>query len=182
MKSIDECFAPDIFLSCSSRQILAGPNRSHCCPSQINKFVLVLALLRHFRLGEDRAVAQEETTAARCGLSSAREGRTKGIYDVHLSSLYLLSFLFPLPYSLSLSLLSLGQCHPTFPCFIAPLSRLSTSFPLVCLYHICLAICRFTLHLFARILSRVERRKSYKCILGWPFEEFGRGSSAGEKN
>lgn len=73
-------------------------------PVANKQICLSLGIQRHFRLGEARAVAQEETTTARCGLSSAREGRTKGIYDVHLSSLYLLSFLFPLPDSFSLSL------------------------------------------------------------------------------
>lgn len=73
-------------------------------PVANKQICLSLGIQRHFRLDEARAVAQEETTTARCGLSSAWEGRTKGIYDVHLSSLYLLSFLFPLPDSFSLSL------------------------------------------------------------------------------
>lgn len=84
-------------------------------PVANKQICLSLGIQRHFRLDEARAVAQEETTTARCGLSSAWEGRTKGIYDVHLSSLYLLSFLFPLPDSFSLSSISsLGQSHQYF--------------------------------------------------------------------
>lgn len=80
------CFPRSFF---SSRQIPVRPNRRLSLLLVANKQIcLSLGIQRHFRLGEDRAVAQEETTAARCGLSSAREGRTKGIYDVHLSSLY----------------------------------------------------------------------------------------------
>ncbi|KAF3054294.1 Odorant receptor 426, partial [Nylanderia fulva] len=50
-----------------------------------NKLYLFYTLL--FR------IVHVETTAARHGLSSARGGRTKGIYDVHLSSHYLPYFL-----------------------------------------------------------------------------------------
>lgn len=137
---------------------------------------LSLGIQRHFRLGEDRAAAQEETTAGRCGLSSAREGRTKGIYDVHLSSLVPIS-------SPVFSPLSLGQSL-SYPSVLYryPLSRLSTPILLIRLYHLCPVIFCFILHLFVRILSRVGRRKSYKCILGWQFyEEFGQGSFREEK-
>lgn len=86
------------------RQIPAGAAGSHCCPSQINKFVLVLAFSS---TSVSTKIALEETTAGRCGLSSARGGRTKGIYDVHLPpsspSLYLLPFLFPVFHRLTLS-------------------------------------------------------------------------------
>lgn len=104
------------------RQIPGRPNRRLSLLSVANKQIcLSLGIQRHFRLGEDRAVAQEETTAARCGLSSAREGRTKGIYDVHLSSLYLLSFLFPLSHSLSFSFAFVGQSRRYFPVLYRPL-------------------------------------------------------------
>lgn len=142
---------------------------------------LSLGIQRHFRLSEDRAVAREETTAARCGLSSAREGRTKGIYDVHLSSLYLLSFLFPLPYSPSLlSRTITSVLFRALPLFFLVSPRPFSSSVFIIAY---LRFSRFTLHFFASILSRVGHRKSYKCILGWRFyEEFERDSSPGGKN
>lgn len=60
----------------------------------VNKQIcLSLGIQHRFRLGEHRAAAREEATTARHGLSSARGGWTKGIYDVHLSSHYLPYFL-----------------------------------------------------------------------------------------
>jgi len=165
---LNDHFVSDAFCEAffSPRQIPVRPNRRLSLLPIANKQIcLSLGIQRHFRLGEDRAVAQKETTAARCGLSSAWEGRTKGIYDVHLSSLYPLSFLFPLPLSLSLSLLY-RTIPSVLPSALSFSPRLSTPFLFIRLYHHFLANLRFALHLFVWIPSRVERRKTCKCIFG----------------
>lgn len=141
---------PRLMLSFLSLSLFASNSRRtrrlSLLPVVNKQICLSLGIQHRFRLGGARAAAREEATAARRGLSSARGGRTKGIYDVHLSSHYLpyfLSFPFGLSHLLRGIILALFS-----RAFSLLLPHPSTPFSSIRLYHRSLAILHFIPRLF----------------------------------
>ena len=112
---LNDHFVSDAFCEAffSPRQIPVRPNRRLSLLPIANKQIcLSLGIQRHFRLGEDRAVAQKETTAAGCRPLEKVGQREFTMYTCPPSILSHFCFLF-LSLSLSLSLL-IEQFHRCF--------------------------------------------------------------------